>query len=231
MTTTTLRESLERAQATAMTTTPPFAHFNETASQTGGPYVHIGLAPRQAGFDIYDKEFGSVLRTPATRGERIALEGRVYDGSGSLVRDVLIEIWQANADGKYAHPADRQDKAVDPAFRGWGRAGADFDTGVYRFDTIKPGAVAGRSGTTQAPHICMILFARGINLGLHTRVYFSDEAAANGADPVLNGIEWEVRRKTLIAQRSERNGEVVYTFDVRLQDTPDGGAETVFFDI
>lgn len=231
MTTTTLRESHERAQATAMMTTPPFAHFNETASQTGGPYVHIGLAPRQAGFDIYDKEFGSTLTTPATRGERIALEGRVYDGSGSLVRDVLIEIWQANADGKYAHPADRQDKPVDPAFRGWGRAGADFDTGVYRFDTIKPGAVAGRSGTTQAPHICMILFARGINLGLHTRVYFSDEVAANGTDPVLNGIEWEVRRKTLIAQRSERNGEVVYTFDVRLQDTPDGGAETVFFDI
>ena len=231
MTATTLRESLERAQAMAMATTPPFAHYNETASQTGGPYVHIGLAPRQAGFDIYDKEFGNVLTTPATRGERIVLEGRVYDGSGSLVRDVLIEIWQANADGKYAHPADRQDKPVDPAFRGWGRAGADFDTGVYRFDTIKPGAVAGRSGTTQAPHICMILFARGINLGLHTRVYFSDEAAANGTDPVLNGIEWEVRRKTLIAQRSERNGEVVYTFDVRLQDTPDGGAETVFFDI
>ena len=139
MTTTTLRESLERAQATAMMTTPPFAHFNETASQTGGPYVHIGLAPRQAGFDIYDKEFGNVLTTPATRGERIVLEGRVYDGSGSLVRDVLIEIWQANADGKYAHPADHQDKPVDPAFRGWGRAGADFDTGVYRFDTVKPG--------------------------------------------------------------------------------------------
>ena len=231
MTLTALRESLESTPATATTTTPPFAHFNETASQTGGPYVHIGLAPRQAGFDIYEKEFGSVLTTPDTRGERIALEGRVYAGSGSLVRDVLIEIWQANADGKYAHPADRQDKPVDPAFRGWGRAGADFDTGVYRFDTIKPGAVAGRSGTTQAPHICMILFARGINLGLHTRVYFSDEAAANGTDPVLNGIEWEVRRKTLIAQRNEHNGEVVYTFEVRLQDTPDGGAETVFFDI
>lgn len=214
-----------------MTTTPPLAHFNETASQTGGPYVHIGLAPRQAGFDIYEKEFGNVLTTPATRGERIALEGRVFDGTGSLVRDVLIEIWQANADGKYAHPADRQDKPVDPAFRGWGRAGADFDTGVYRFDTIKPGAVAGRASAVQAPHICMILFARGINLGLHTRVYFSDEVAANGTDAVLNGIEWEVRRKTLIAQRSERNGQVVYTFDVRLQDTPDGGAETVFFDI
>lgn len=231
MTTTTLQASLERAQATAAATTPPFVHFNETASQTGGPYVHIGLAPRQAGFDIYEKEFGNVLVTPATRGERIALEGRVYDGSGSLVRDVLIEIWQANADGKYAHPADRQDKPVDPAFRGWGRAGADFDTGVYRFETIKPGAVAGRANAVQAPHICMVLFARGINLGLHTRVYFSDEVAANSADPVLNGVEWEVRRKTLIAQRSERNGEVVYTFDVRLQDTPDGGAETVFFDI
>lgn len=77
----------------------------------------------------------------------------------------------------------------------------------------------------------MVLFARGINLGLHTRVYFSDEAEANSRDPVLTGIEWEVRRQTLIARRGERNGEVVYTFDVRLQDTPDGGAETVFFDI
>ena len=223
MTTTTLRESLERAQATAMTTTPPFAHFNETASQTGGPYVHIGLAPRQAGFDIYDKEFGSVLTTPATRGERIALEGRVYDGSGSLVRDVLIEIWQANADGKYAHPADRQDKPVDPAFRGWGRAGADFDTGVYRFDTIKPGAVAGRSGTTQAPHICMILFARGINLGLHTRLYFPEEAEANAADPILSRIEHRSRVPTVIATRDG----AVYNLDIHLQ----GPNETVFFDI
>ncbi|WP_197335268.1 protocatechuate 3,4-dioxygenase subunit alpha [Ralstonia solanacearum] len=231
MTMTTLRESLERAQATAPTTTPPFVHYDETASQTGGPYVHIGLAPRQAGFDIYEKAFGNVLTTPATRGERIQLEGRVYDGSGTLVRDVLIEIWQANADGKYAHPGDRQDNPVDPAFRGWGRTGADFETGVYRFETIKPGLVAGRGDSVQAPHICMVLFARGINLGLHTRVYFSDEAEANSRDPVLTGIEWEVRRQTLIARRGERNGEVVYTFDVRLQDTPDGGAETVFFDI
>lgn len=144
MTMTTLRESLERAQATAPTTTPPFVHYGETASQTGGPYVHIGLAPRQAGFDIYEKAFGNVLTTPATRGERIRLEGRVYDGSGTLVRDVLIDIWQANADDKYAHPGDRQDKPVDPAFRGWGRTGADFNTGTYRFETIKPGAVAGR---------------------------------------------------------------------------------------
>ncbi len=206
-------------------------HFDETASQTGGPYVHIGLSPKQAGFDIFENNFGNVLVADETRGERIDIEGRVYDGSGSLVRDVLIEIWQANADGKYAHPADRQAKPLDPSFRGWGRTGADFETGLYRFETIKPGQAAGRNGMLQAPHICMVLFARGINLGLHTRLYFGDEAEANQRDPVLSGIEWEVRRKTLIAERHERNGHAVYTFDIRLQDTPDGGRETVFFDI
>jgi protocatechuate 3,4-dioxygenase alpha subunit len=205
--------------------------LNETASQTGGPYVHIGLAPKQAGFDIFENNFGNLLVKKETLGERIDVQGRVYDGSGSLVRDVLIEIWQANAAGKYAHPGDRQDKPIDPSFRGWGRTGADFETGVYRFETIKPGQVQGRDGALQAPHICMVLFARGINIGLHTRLYFGDEAAANQRDPVLNGIEWEVRRKTLIAERSEHDGKVVYTFDIRLQDTPDGGRETVFFDI
>ncbi|PMS37107.1 protocatechuate 3,4-dioxygenase alpha subunit [Trinickia symbiotica] len=206
-------------------------HFDETASQTGGPYVHIGLAPKQAGFDIFENNFGNVLVADETRGERIDIQGHVYDGSGSLVRDVLVEVWQANADGKYAHPADRQAKQLDPSFRGWGRTGADFETGLYRFETIKPGQVAGRNGMTQAPHICMVLFARGINIGLHTRLYFSDEAEANQRDPVLTGIEWEVRRKTLIAERSERDGRTVYTFDIRLQDTPNGGRETVFFDI
>lgn len=203
----------------------------ETASQTGGPYVHIGLAPKQAGFDIFENNFGHVLVAPETRGERIAIEGRVFDGSGSLVRDVLVEIWQANADGKYAHPGDTQDLPIDPSFRGWGRAGADFETGVFRFETIKPGRVAGLGGAVQAPHVCLVLFARGINVGLHTRLYFGDEAEANRCDPVLNGIEWEVRRSTLVAPRSERNGTAVYSLDIRLQDTPDGGRETVFFDI
>ena len=203
----------------------------ETASQTGGPYVHIGLAPKQAGFDIFENNFGHVLVAPETRGERIAIEGRVFDGSGSLVRDVLVEIWQANADGKYAHPGDTQDLPIDPSFRGWGRAGADFETGVFRFETIKPGRVAGLGGAVQAPHVCLVLFARGINVGLHTRLYFGDEAEANRCDPVLNGIEWKVRRSTLVAPRSERNGTAVYSLDIRLQDTPDGGRETVFFDI
>jgi protocatechuate 3,4-dioxygenase alpha subunit len=215
----------------SMSALPMVVRYPETPSQTGGPYVHIGLAPAQAGFDIFENNFGNVLTTPETKGERIRLEGRVIDGSGSVVNDALLEIWQANAEGRYAHPGDTQDKELDPTFRGFGRTGSDFDTGVYTFETIKPGPTPAPRGGTQAPHILMLIFARGINLGLHTRVYFDDEAEANAADPILGGIEWAVRRDTLIARRSERDGEVVYTFDVRLQDTPDGGAETVFFDV
>ena len=147
-----------------------------------------------------------------------------------MLKDVLIEIWQANADGRYAHPADRQPgKALDPAFRGWGRSCTDFDTGLYTFETIKPGVVTGRNGRLMAPHVNFWIVARGINLGLNTRLYFSDEAEANAKDAVLNIIEWEARRGTLVAQRRRKGdgGAAVYRFDIRLQ----GEAETVFFDI
>lgn len=204
-----------------------FSELKETASQTAGPYVHIGLAPKAAGFDIFEKNFTNVLAGPDTQGERIRIEGQVFDGSGTPVRDVLIEIWQANAAGKYNHPADRQEKPLDKDFRGWGRACSDFETGVYAFDTVKPGSVVGRNGRPMAPHVNLWIVARGINIGLNTRMYFSDETEANAKDPVLNLIEWEVRRKTLIAQRSEQHGEVVYRFDIHLQ----GPEETVFFDI
>jgi len=202
--------------------------MRETASQTAGPYVHIGLAPQQAGFEIFENNFGSVLTNAKTKGERIRIEGRVFDGIGTVLKDVLIEIWQANAEGKYAHPADRQPgKAIDDNFRGWGRSCTDFDTGVYTFDTIKPGVVTGRNGRFMAPHINVWIVARGVNLGLNTRLYFSDEAEANKKDAVLNIIEWEARRATLIAQRTEKDGAIVYRFDIRLQ----GEAETVFFDV
>ena len=202
--------------------------LRETASQTAGPYVHIGLAPKAAGFDIFENNFGHVLVTPETQGERITIEGRVFDGSDTLVRDVLLEIWQANAAGRYAHVADRQPgKAVDPSFRGWGRACSDFETGVWSFETVKPGAVAGRGGATMAPHVNLWIVARGINIGLNTRLYFDDEPQANAADPVLNLIEWEERRKTLVARREQRGGNSVYKFDIRLQ----GDGETVFFDV
>ena len=151
----------------------------------------------------------------------------MFDGLGLPLRDVLIEIWQADANGVYPSAADIQGKVVDPNFLGWGRTGADFETGFWSFNTIKPGVVPGRKGTTQAPHIALIIFARGINIGLNTRVYFEDEAEANAQDPVLKGIEWAPRRQTLIAKREERDGEVVYRFDIRVQ----GEDETVFLDI
>lgn len=207
----------------------PLSYLKETPSQTAGPYVHIGLIPHQAGFHIFEKSFTNVLVSPATKGERIRIEGRVLDGMGAATRDILIEIWQANAVGRYAHPADGQEgKPLDPHFRGWGRTGTDFETGLYTFETIKPGPVAGRRGhRPMAPHVNLWLAARGINIGLSTRMYFSDEAEANAADPVLNIVDHPDRRETLIAERSKRGGEVVYTFDIRLQ----GERETVFFDI
>lgn len=205
--------------------------FPETPSQTGGPYVHIGLAPQQAGFEIFEKNVDNNLVSNETLGERITIEGRVFDGSGTPVRDALLEIWQANATGKYAHSLDPQNKTVDPAFVGWGRTGADFESGVFTFQTIKPGSVEHDGGKLQAPHICFVIFARGINSGLHTRLYFDDEADLNATDPILYGIELHSRRDTLIAHRHSENGQTVYSFDIRLQSTPDGGAETVFFDI
>jgi protocatechuate 3,4-dioxygenase alpha subunit len=204
-------------------------YIPESPSQTAGPYVHIGLIPHQAGFDIFDKNFSNVLVGDGTQGERIRIEGRVIDGSGTPVRDALLEIWQANAAGRYNHPLDQQeDKPLDPSFRGWGRTGGDFKTGVYTFDTIKPGPVVGRAGKgTMAPHVNFWIVARGINVGLNTRMYFGDEAEANARDPVLRLIELEVRRQTLIAPREMRNGLPVYTFDIHLQ----GERETVFFDV
>ena len=204
-----------------------FQELHETPSQTGGPYVHIGLLPQQANIEVFENNFNNQLVKENTLGERIRLEGQVFDGLGLPLRDVLIEIWQADGNGVYPSAADIQGKVVDPNFLGWGRTGADFETGFWSFNTVKPGAVPGRKGTTQAPHIALIIFARGINIGLNTRVYFEDEAEANAQDPVLNGIEWAPRRQTLIAKREERDGEVVYRFDIHIQ----GEDETVFLDI
>jgi len=203
-------------------------YLPETPSQTAGPYVHIGLIPNQAGFDIFENNFGGDIAGPDVSGERIVIEGRIFDASGHIAKDVLVETWQANAAGRYNHPADGQDKPLDRGFRGWARTGTDFETGVYRIKTIKPGAVAGRRGRkTMAPHISVWIASRGINIGLSTRMYFGDEAAANAGDPVLGIIEQPERRQTLIAARSEREGQTIYTFDIHL-----GGArETVFFDV
>lgn len=196
----------------------PLTYLKESPSQTAGPYVHIGLAPGDAGFDIYRQELGRDILGPNAEGERIILRGRVTDGTGAPVKDVLIETWQANSAGHYAG-----EKAVENGFRGWGRVIPDFETGEWSFETIKPGRVMGRNGVPMAPHISLWLVARGINVGLNTRLYFADEPEANAVDPVLNLIEQQHRRATLLAQ-PETGG---YRFDICLQ----GDGETVFFDV
>src|SRR5260370_33128222 len=113
-------------------------YLKESASQTAGPYVHIGLIPNQAGFDIFRNNFGNVLVSPSTQGDRITIEGRVIDGAGAPLRDVLVEIWQANSAGRYNHPADQQDKPIEGDFRGWARAASDFESGRYYFKNLKP---------------------------------------------------------------------------------------------
>jgi len=223
-------------------------YLKESPSQTAGPYVHIGLAPGAAGFDIYRAELGRDIAGPNARGQRIRVEGLVIDGMGSPVKDVLLEVWQANADGIYAHPEGGG--PVEEGFRGWGRVITDFQTGEWGFDTVKPGPVAARMklasdvsdrvGTApdwqgraerhapMAPHITLWIVARGINIGLNTRMYFDDETVANALDPVLNLIEWESRRATLIARRAgDKDGVPPYRFEIRLQ----GENETVFFDV
>jgi protocatechuate 3,4-dioxygenase alpha subunit len=200
-------------------------YLKETPSQTAGPYVHIGLAPGAAGFDIYERELGWDIAGPNAKGERIRIEGLVIDGTGSPVKDVMLEAWQANSEGLYPHP--EQAGETEEGFKGWGRVITDFDTGEWGFDTIKPGRVMGRNGHLMAPYISLWIVARGINVGLNTRLYFDDEAEANATDPVLNVIEWENRRATLIAKREMRDGSPVYRFDITLQ----GDNETVFFDI
>ncbi|HEX3536697.1 MAG TPA: protocatechuate 3,4-dioxygenase subunit alpha [Stellaceae bacterium] len=188
-----------------------------TASQTVGPFFHLGL----------DRPEWADLTRQNPSGERIVIEGRVLDGDGSPVPDAMIEVWQANAAGRYNHPDDRRaDEPVDPQFRGFGRAATDGE-GRFRITTIKPGPVPGRGNTLQAPHLTLAIFARGLLRHLYTRIYFADEPA-NAHDPLLSSIEDESARATLLAHPSDPiRGTGTYRFDIVLQ----GENETVFLDI
>jgi len=199
----------------------PVELLPESPSQTAGPYVHIGLAGAAAGNPTREQEIWNELAKPAAPGKHILIVGNVYDGSGHMVRDSYLEVWQANHEGVY-------DTAYDLAkpFNGYGRTATTFDAGQWTIKTVKPGVVSDAKGKAQAPHINVSLFARGINIHLHTRIYFEDEAEANAKDPVLNLIEWTNRRDTLIARRCEVDGKPAYRFDIYLQ----GDKETVFFD-
>ncbi len=191
--------------------------FALTPSQTVGPFFEPCLLRD-------DRQCANVLVAPATEGTRINIEGYVYDGDGQPVPDAMLEIWQANASGRYNHSTDNRDLPLDPTFTGFGRCGTN-DEGAYLFETIKPGAVPYDAQQMQAPHICVAVFARGLLNHLYTRLYFADDPA-NANDPVLMCVPAE-RRATLLAQPVERDGVASYRFDVVLQ----GAGETVFFNL
>ena len=186
-----------------------------TPSQTVGPFFHLAL----------DRAEWADLTKDNPQGERLVVEGRVTDGDGAPVADACLEIWQANAAGRYAHPDDsRAEVPLDPHFRGFGRVSTDAEGG-FRFVTVRPGPVPGRGNALQAPHIAVALFARGLLKPLYTRIYFAGEPG-NDADPVLLSIDDPARRHTLIAARRDGNPPT-YRFDIVMQ----GGRETAFFDL
>ena len=198
-------------------------YLKESPSQTAGPYVHIGCTPNFAGIRMYDGDLGATMKRGPVQGEEIVVTGAVHDGMGAVLMDAMIEIWQADAAGLYPSPREVRGRA-DPNFTGWGRSAGNPETGLFTFDTVKPGQVPWRDGTLQAPHVTVWIVARGINLGLHTRMYFEDETEANATDPILKRIEQRNRIPTLMARKTA-NG--VYRFDIVLQ----GVGETIFFDI
>lgn len=201
-----------------------------TPSQTVGPYFAYGLAPHSRcdwspDRKVYDwkETVGANLVTPDATGEKIRIEGRVTDGDGAPINDAMIEIWQADAQGRYASPRDARARP-NTQFKGFGRSATDKD-GAFSFDTIKPGAVPGPNGKTQAPHIVFCIYSRGMLRQVYTRLYFADYAA-NAGDPILALVP-EDRRGTLLAHKQAKGGQTIYRFDIRVQ----GENETVFFEI
>lgn len=190
--------------------------FLLTSSQTVGPFFAPALLREDAR--------RNVLTRPETAGERIRIEGRVLDGDGVPVPDAMVEIWQANAHGRYNHPADQGPAPLDPSFLGFGRSGTAED-GNYWFETVKPGSVPFDGERLQAPHICFTVFSRGLLNHVVTRLYFADEPS-NISDPVLQCVP-EERRATLLARCEPAGAVVVYRFDIILQ----GANETAFFNL
>lgn len=205
-------------------------YLGQTPAQTLGPFFHQGLLRTRAVFQVPglcndDADvFDHVLVRPGTFGERIALEGVVYDGLGQPIPDALLELWQANAHGRYQHPLDTSGRELDPEFSGYGRA-ATSARGGFAFLSIKPGAVEGPAGRLQASHLNLVLGARGMARHAFTRIYFEGDPRLD-QDPVLALVP-EQRRATLLARAAgQRDGATLYRFDIRVQ----GEGETVFFE-
>ncbi len=211
----------DNTKTRAVPTVEPL-RLGQTPSQTVGPFFHPVLVPEAFGYP-FQGIVGNRIEACEQNTQAIVIEGQVCDGAGRPIEDALIEFWQADSQGRYGHPADG--RGGNTSFRGFARAA----TGPaphhrYRLESIKPGAV----DNAQAPHINVVLFMRGLLRHLYTRIYFSDEAAANARDPVLALIP-EARRATLIAALQETQGDdktASYRFDIHMQ----GEKETVFFD-
>ncbi len=192
----------------------------QTPSQTVGPYFAYGLTPEQYGYPLSQFADGRMAGDDS-QGQPIRLQGQVLDGAGAPIPDAMLEIWQADGQGRYSHPADK--RGSNTGFAGFGRVGTGTDPETrFTFNTVKPGSIDG----AQAPHLNVMLFMRGLLSHAYTRIYFSDEEKANAADPILQSVPVE-RRATLIASREDTATGPLYRFDIHMQ----GARETVFFDI
>ena len=201
----------------------PVRQLKESPSQTAGPYVHIGCVPGFTGINIFGADLGSEMKKGPVKGQDIKIVGKIIDADNEPVLDAVVEIWQADANGLFNSTNEVRGEA-DPNFTGWGRSAINPQTGEYSFDTLKPGCVPWHDGRLQAPHVSFWIVARGINIGLQTRLYFADEEEANSKDPRLSSIKDPSRASTFIAKDE---GSGIHRFNICLQ----GDGETVFLDI
>lgn len=198
--------------------------LKQTPSQTAGPYFHIGCIPHQIGINSsFLKDLNNLVLSNETKGSRIEIFGKIYDGNHDVIKDALVEIWQVDSNGHYKSRVNNNSKS-DPNFNNWGRTSCDLETGLWKFHTIKPAMIKLADRKILAPHIWLWVAARGINIGLLTCMYFCDEKNINILDCNFKKISNSANIKSLIADKVEDDK---YEFNIYLQ----GDKETIFFDI
>ena len=198
--------------------------LKQTPSQTAGPYLHIGFLPEEVGINSsLSRELNNLILSEKTEGTRIEISGKIYDGNNEVLKDALVEIWQVDSNGNYQSRLTKKNK-YDKNFSNWGRTSCDFNTGLWKFNTIKPGIVQLNKSEILAPHIWLWIVARGINLGLYTCMYFSDENTLNKLDRNLKKLNNNNNLQSLFAVYTEK---YKYEFNIHLQ----GAKETIFFNV
>ena len=198
--------------------------LKQTPSQTAGPYLHIGFLPEEVGINSFlSRELNNLILSEKTEGTRIEISGKIYDGNNEVLKDALVEIWQVDSNGNYQSRLTKKNK-YDKNFSNWGRTSCDFNTGLWKFNTIKPGKVQLNKSEILAPHIWLWIVARGINLGLYTCMYFSDENTLNKLDRNLKKLTNNNNFQSLFAVNIEK---YKYEFNIYLQ----GDKETIFFNV